>query len=58
MTITLFGHRITIFQVEKLEKFTVKVDRDTTKAQAEEIKNNPRFAEIKRQAAQLRAERA
>ncbi len=58
MTITLFGHRITILHIERLEKYKVQVDRTATKAQAEEIKNNPRFAEIKRQAAQLRAERA
>ncbi len=57
MTITLFGHRITIFQIERLEKYTVKVDRTAAQQQANEIKNNPRFAEIKRQAAQLRAER-
>jgi len=58
MTITLFGHRITIFQIERLEKYTVNIDRTAAQQQANEIKSNPRFAEIKERAAQLRAERA
>ena len=58
MTITILGYRITLFKFERLEHYTVQIDHEAAKRQAAEIKNDPRFTELKRQAALLRAERS
>lgn len=57
MTISLFGYRVTIFKLEKLEKFTASIDTTTARRDADQIKNSAQFAELKKQAAAIRAAR-
>lgn len=57
MTIKLGSIRITLFKFEKLERYEVKIDHEASRQQANEIKNDPKFAELKAKAAALRAAR-
>ena len=58
MTISIFGYRVTIFKFEKLEKFSVNIDQQARKQQADQIKNSQQFADLKAKAAAIRAARA
>lgn len=55
MTITIAGYRITLFKFERLERFTVQIDAEQRKQDAEAIKNSERFQAIKQQAQALRS---
>lgn len=57
MTITLFGYRVTIFKLEKLQKFTAHVDTSAARRDADQIKNSAQFADLKAKAAAIRATR-
>ncbi len=57
MTITIAGYRITLFKLERLERFTVQIDAEQRKADAEAIKQSAAFQDIKAKAAALRAAR-
>jgi hypothetical protein len=54
MTIQIAGYRITLF---KLERFSVQIDAEQRKADAEAIKQSAAFQDIKAKAAALRAAR-
>ena len=58
MTISIFGYRVTIFKFEKLEKFSVNIDQQARKQQADRIRNDAGFADLKAKAAAIRAARA
>lgn len=55
MTITIAGYRITLFKLERLERFTVQIDAEQRKADA--IRQSAAFQDIKAKAAALRAAR-
>ena len=58
MTLTIFNLRITIFKLERIERYTeFKIDREQTKREADTIKNSESFQNIKARAAQIRANR-
>lgn len=57
MTITIAGYRITLFKFERLERFTVQIDAEQRKADADAIKQSAAFRDIKAKAAALRAAR-
>lgn len=56
MTITIFGHRITIFAVERLEKYEVKVSKES-KQQAADLIKSESFQSLKAQAKAAREAR-
>lgn len=57
MTFSLFGYRVTIFKLEKLEKFTASIDTAGARRDADQIKNSAQFADLKAKAAAIRAAR-
>jgi len=57
MTITIAGYRITLFKFERLERFTVQIDAEQRKADADAIRQSAAFRDIKAKAAALRAAR-
>ena len=58
MTIKFGSIRITLFKVEKLERYNVEIDQEASRQQANEIKNDPKFADLKARAAAIRSARA
>lgn len=57
MTITIAGYRITLFKLERLERFSVQIDAEQRKADAEAIKQSVAFQDIKAKAAAIKAGR-
>lgn len=57
MTITIAGYRITLFKLERLERFSVQIDAEQRKADAEAIKQSASFQDIKAKAAAIKAGR-
>jgi hypothetical protein len=57
MTITIFGHRITLFKIERLERADLSYDRNAARAEAAEIINSQSFQSLKARAAAIRAAR-
>lgn len=57
MTITLGSLRITLFKIERIERFTVTIDAAAAQQAADEIKQTDYFQTLRQHAALIRAER-
>ena len=55
MTLTLGSIRITLFRIERIERFTVTIDTAAAQQAADEIKQTDYFQTIKQQAQAYKA---